>query len=161
MDTRNLPKPVKVAHRTKCKVAKSPDKLLKWTKDLNPGLHKKHWRLLDRQPEPKSQRLILLIDLKTSMKTGTYIFIGLIQGTVKILRDAEERPKQEEGAATSPVSSGPAVFEGERTDMFTHSGAKIAEWGMAIETEREMTPTLKLSPVDPGPPSERIWSDEK
>jgi hypothetical protein len=36
-DVRNLPKPVKVALRTKDKVAKSPDKVLKLIKDLNPG----------------------------------------------------------------------------------------------------------------------------
>jgi hypothetical protein len=59
MDDGNLPKPVKVALRMKYKVAKSPDELLKWIKDLNPGLHTKHWTVLDRLPEPKGQRLIL------------------------------------------------------------------------------------------------------
>jgi hypothetical protein len=62
MNARNLPKPVKVALRTKDKVAKNPDELLKWIKNLSPGLHKEHWRVLDRQPEPKVQSLILFID---------------------------------------------------------------------------------------------------
>jgi hypothetical protein len=44
-DTRNLPKLVKVALRKKYKVAKSPDELLKWIKDLSPGLHTEHWRI--------------------------------------------------------------------------------------------------------------------
>jgi hypothetical protein len=57
---RNLPKPVKVVLRTRDKVAKSPDKLLKLIKDLNQGLHIEHWRILDKQPEPKGQRLSFL-----------------------------------------------------------------------------------------------------
>jgi hypothetical protein len=38
-DARNLPKPVKMALRTNDKVAKGSDELLKWIKDLKPGLH--------------------------------------------------------------------------------------------------------------------------
>jgi hypothetical protein len=44
------------------KVAKSTEELLKRIKDLNPGPHTEHWRILDKQPGPKGQRLILLID---------------------------------------------------------------------------------------------------
>jgi hypothetical protein len=41
--------------------AKTLHELLKWSKDLNLGLQKEHWRgVLDRQPEPKDKRLILL-----------------------------------------------------------------------------------------------------
>jgi hypothetical protein len=54
--------PVKVTLRTRDKVAQTQDKLLKWIKNLNPGLHTEHWRKLDKQPEPKGQRIILLID---------------------------------------------------------------------------------------------------
>jgi hypothetical protein len=53
MGSRNLPKPVTVALRTKDKFVKSPDELLKWMKDLSPGFHTEHWRILDKQPEPK------------------------------------------------------------------------------------------------------------
>jgi hypothetical protein len=45
-DARNLPKPVKVALRTRDKVAQTQEELLKWTKNLNPGLHTEHWRIL-------------------------------------------------------------------------------------------------------------------
>jgi hypothetical protein len=64
--------------------------------------------VLDRQPELKGQRLILLIDrdsFKTIKVMGYKIFTRLTQGTVKVLRDPEEAPKQEEGAATNPASS--------------------------------------------------------
>jgi hypothetical protein len=62
MDARKLPKPIKVAIRTRDKVAKSHEELLKWIKDLNPGPNIEHCRVLDRQPELKGQRLVLLID---------------------------------------------------------------------------------------------------
>jgi hypothetical protein len=41
-DARNLPKPVKVALRMREKVAQTQDELLKWIKNLNPGLHTEH-----------------------------------------------------------------------------------------------------------------------
>jgi hypothetical protein len=53
MDTRNLPKPVKMALKMKDKVAKCPDEPQKWIKDLNPELHTENWMVLDMQPEPQ------------------------------------------------------------------------------------------------------------
>jgi hypothetical protein len=61
-DARNHPKPVKVALRTMDKVAQTQDELLRWIKNLNPGLHTENWRTLDKQSEPKGQRLIPHID---------------------------------------------------------------------------------------------------
>jgi hypothetical protein len=72
-DARNLPKPVKVALRMRDKFAQTHDVLLKWNKNLNPGLHTKHWRMLDKQPELKGQKLILLMDqdsLSAIKRTG-------------------------------------------------------------------------------------------
>jgi hypothetical protein len=45
-EARNLPKPVKMAFRVRDKVAHTQDELLKWIKNLNPGLHTEHWRIL-------------------------------------------------------------------------------------------------------------------
>lgn len=76
-DDRSLPKTVKVALRSKNKVPKSPDKLLKWIKDPNPGLHGNHSKILDKQIEPKCQRQILLVDRdsQTAIKgTGIHDF---------------------------------------------------------------------------------------
>jgi hypothetical protein len=61
-NARNLPKPVKLALRTRNKVTQTQDNLLKWIKNLNPGLHTEKWRILDKQSELKGQRLILHID---------------------------------------------------------------------------------------------------
>jgi hypothetical protein len=38
-EAKNLPKPVKVALRVKENIARYPDELLQWIKQLNPGLH--------------------------------------------------------------------------------------------------------------------------
>jgi hypothetical protein len=74
-----------VALRIRDNVAQNQEELLKWVKTLNPGLNTEHWRVLDKQSEPKSQRLILHIDRDcyTSIKrTGHRIFTGLSQGIV-------------------------------------------------------------------------------
>jgi hypothetical protein len=42
-DARNHPKPVKVALRTRDKVAQTRDELLRLIKNLNPGLHSENW----------------------------------------------------------------------------------------------------------------------
>jgi hypothetical protein len=61
-DARNLSKPVKVALRMRDRVAQTQDELFTCIKNLNPGLNTEHWRVLDKQSEPKGQRLILHID---------------------------------------------------------------------------------------------------
>jgi hypothetical protein len=81
-DSRSLPMPVKVALRTRDKIAQTQDELQKWIKILNSGLDTEHWRILDKQSEPNSRRLLLLIDLDslTAIKrTGYKIFTGLSQ----------------------------------------------------------------------------------
>jgi hypothetical protein len=73
IEARNLPKPVKVALRVRDNVAQTQDKLLQWVKSLNPGLNTEHWKVLDKQSEPKGQRLIMHIDqdsLATIRSTG-------------------------------------------------------------------------------------------
>jgi hypothetical protein len=55
VDARNLLKPVKVAPRTKDKVAKSPDELLKWIKDLHPRFHTELRRVPKRLPGQRTK----------------------------------------------------------------------------------------------------------
>jgi hypothetical protein len=79
-------------------VAQTQDKLLKWIRNLNPGLHTEHWKVLDMQSEPKGQGLIFLIDrdsLTVIKRIGYKIFTGLSQGTVKVLKDPEAEQKEE------------------------------------------------------------------
>jgi hypothetical protein len=87
-ETKKIPKPVKVALRVKKNFARNPDELLQWIKQLNPGLHTEYWRALDKQPEPKGQRLILLIDRDTYniiKRTRYKILTGLSEGMIKVL----------------------------------------------------------------------------
>jgi hypothetical protein len=120
-DARNLPKPIMVALRIRDKVAQNQEELLKWVKNLNPGLNTEHWRILDKQSEPKGQRLILHIDRDsyTSIKRiGHRIFTGLSQGTVKVLRDPEARHVMPDTASSKSGS------EGEGGDLPTPSDGR-------------------------------------
>jgi hypothetical protein len=94
---RNLTKPLKVALRTRDKVAQTQDELLNCIQNLNPGPHTKNWRVLDKQSDPKGQRFILHIDrdsLVAIQKSGYKIFTGLSQGTVKVLKHLEAQKKK-------------------------------------------------------------------
>jgi hypothetical protein len=102
---RNLPKPVKVALRTRDKVIQTQDELLTWIKNLNPGLNIEHWKVLDRHCEPKGQRLLLHKDrgsLAAIKSTGYKIFTGLSQGTVKVMKEPEA---QKENVVLDTASS--------------------------------------------------------
>jgi hypothetical protein len=126
-------------------------RVLNWVKDLNPGLHVEHWRVLVRQPELKGQRLILLIDWDslTAIKgTGYKIFRGLTQGTVKVLRDPEAGPQKEQATATSPESmeSDPGGEEGAARPPSPRTDT--TERSRAIETIEEVSSIIKPAPAD-------------
>jgi hypothetical protein len=56
--------------------------------------------VLDRQPEAKCHRFILLVEReshKSCKEAGYNIFTGLTQGTVKVLRNPEKGPKRKKG----------------------------------------------------------------
>jgi hypothetical protein len=108
-----------VALRIRDKVAQNQEELLKWIKNLNPGLHTERWRVLNKQSEPKDQRLISLIDwdsYTTIKRTGHKFFTGLSHGTVKVLRDPKSQHQREtelDTASTTSVSEG----EGNETKL--------------------------------------------
>jgi hypothetical protein len=132
--------PVKVAIRTRDKVAQTQVKLLGWFKNLNPGLHMENWKVLVRQSEPKGQRLILHIDqhsLAANQKTGFKIFTGLSQGTVKVLRDIEMR---REGTAPN-IASSESVYEGEGDRTPTSSDDQRGAAGAREEIPPRTKPT--------------------
>jgi hypothetical protein len=62
-----------VALRMKEEVAKHPVELLQGIKDPSEGFIWRTGGLLDRLPEPRGQRLILLIDLVTHSHQGDRI----------------------------------------------------------------------------------------
>jgi hypothetical protein len=79
-DSRNLPKPIKLALWTSDKVAQTQEEPLKWIKNLIPGLNTEKRKVLGKQSEQKGQRLILHINrdsLAARKSTGYKNFTGL------------------------------------------------------------------------------------
>jgi hypothetical protein len=110
-----------MALRIRDRVAQNQEELLKWIKNLNPGLHTEHWRVLNKQPEPKGLRLILFIDTDSYIsikRTGHRIFTGLSQGTVGVLRDPDAQNQLEALPDTASLKSD---SEGEWDDIPTPS----------------------------------------
>jgi hypothetical protein len=108
-EAKNLPKPVKVALRVKENIARNPDELLQWIKQLNPGLRTEYWRALDKQSEPKGLRFILLINRDSYniiKRTGYKILTGLLEGMIKVLHDPEAQHQEEAVADTASLASG-------------------------------------------------------
>jgi hypothetical protein len=159
-NAKNLPKPVKVALRTRDNIAKSPEELLKWVKDLNPGLHIENWRVLVSQPEFKGHRLILLIDREslTAIKGTDYkIFTGLTQGTVKVLKDPEAGPQKEQATATG-LESTESGSGGEGAAQPPSPGTGRRK---VTKTSEDESSSIKSAPADWGASSEETRSAER
>ena len=58
MKTTNLPKPIKMALKTKDIIIKNREVLFRRLELLNPGMKTTYRKLIDRQPDSKGQRLI-------------------------------------------------------------------------------------------------------
>jgi hypothetical protein len=66
MEATNLPKPMKIAFKTKDIVTKNPEVLFRSLELLNPEIKTTYWKLIDKQADSKGQRLILLIDQESA-----------------------------------------------------------------------------------------------
>jgi hypothetical protein len=107
-EAKNLPKSVQVALWVKENVARNQEELLQWIKQLIPGLHTEYWRAFDKQPEPKGQRPILLIDrdsYNTIKQTRYNILTGLSESMIKVLHDPEAQHQEEALADTASLVS--------------------------------------------------------
>jgi hypothetical protein len=65
-ETSNLPKPIKMAFKTKDIITKNPEVLFRCLELLNPGIKTTYWKLIDKQADSKEQQLILLIDQESA-----------------------------------------------------------------------------------------------
>jgi hypothetical protein len=140
------------------KVAQTLAELLEWIKNFSPGFHMDNWKILDKQSEPKGQRLILLIDqdsLSAIKRIGYKVFTGLSQGTVKVLEDLEAQYQKEEAPVLNTASS-ESVSEGEGDGIPTPSDDQKG----AAETKEEIPLSIKSTSADQGIPSKAIWSDK-
>jgi hypothetical protein len=144
-EARNLPKSVKVALRVRANVDQTQEELLQWVKSLNPVFNTEHWKVLDKQSEPKGQRLIMHIDrdsLVTIRSIGNKIFTGLPQGTVIVLKDPEA-PKTQ---AVLDTTSSKSASEEEGDDTPSSSDGR---------------PGVESSSTDQGPPLTETQSEEE
>jgi hypothetical protein len=137
-----------VAISTRDKVVHTQDELLKWIKNLNPGFHTKHWRVLDKQSEPKGQKIILLIDqdsLRAINTTGYKNFTGLSQGNVEALKDLEAQYQKEK--VLLDTASSKSVSDGDEDDISIPSDDQRE----AVERKEEIPLRIKSIFADRGP----------
>jgi hypothetical protein len=94
METTNLPKPIKIALKSKDIITKNSEVLFRHLELMNPGIKTTYWKLIDRQRDSKGQRLILLIDeesAKILKKINLAAYTGVDKGLFKILSDSSGR----------------------------------------------------------------------
>jgi hypothetical protein len=142
-DAKDIPKPVIMAFRTRVNQSKDTGELLHWIQDLNPGLHTEYWRVLDEQPEPKDQCLILLVDQDSSKaikETSYRIFTGLEEGIFKVLNDSGEDVQRGKEAVADPLSLASGDKEG-GTVIDTPSETLAAEHGRVVGVLGASEPT--------------------
>lgn len=90
----DLPKPVKVAFRTRDVHTKEPSVLLRRLNMLNPRLKSVEWRFLHKIVEAHSIRWIFEVDMEAAeaIKQADFgAYTGLDRGTFKILRDPNKK----------------------------------------------------------------------
>lgn len=114
MDAKELPKPVKVAFRTRDLTTSDPKVLLRRVQLLNQGLCTEHWKVVNKQTDPTGQRLILLIDQESAAKIsekGLTAYTGVDKGQFKILLDPNKKATQDAQEAAAGVDDSPESME--------------------------------------------------
>lgn len=119
MDAKDLPKPVKMAWKTKIVGGHDLKLLLRVLQRFNPLLHTDEWKVVDTVVSDAGTRRIILMDRVSAdviKAAGYQLHTGVDLSAFKLLEDAE-REKGLEGAATNPsegkgkgeVAQAPAV----------------------------------------------------
>lgn len=109
-----MPKPVKVAFKTRDIYTKDPIELLKRLNRYNPELKTGDWRVLDHVAEPQSIRWIFEVDLVASeaIKRADYkVYTGLDKGSFKILNDPNVKKMREKEAKAVAADTSSQVSE--------------------------------------------------
>ena len=141
----DLPKPVKVAFKTKDTYTKEPAILLKRLNRLNPELKSEGWRFIHKLVETHSIRWIFEVDLEAAeaIKRADYgAYTGLDRGIFKILNDPN---KPKESAADVPSTSS-QVSDSEHSSEINSELLNIGE--LQLDTGSEGT--LRASPMSEG-----------
>lgn len=129
----DLPKPVKVAFKTKDTFTKEPGVFLRRLNRLNPNLKSLEWRVLQVTAEQHSARWIFEVDLEDVEEIRRANFgalTGLDRGIFKILHDPNRKAESaatEEALATLdavPSSASSVVSNLDLTDLTLDSGSE-------------------------------------
>ena len=115
VDPSDLPKPVRVAFKTKDLSTKEAPKLLRRLGAYNSALRTKSWRVLQRTEDTHTQRWIFLVDRKSAEAIAAAQFrahTGVDKGTFKFL-DKPTPSGAETGGVNDGCVSGAANEEGE------------------------------------------------
>lgn len=94
VDPKDLPKPVKVALRTRDVTTVDTKALLGRIQRLNQGLNTVHWKIIDKQADSSGQRLILMVDQESAKKItelGLSAYTGVDRAFFKILSDPDKK----------------------------------------------------------------------
>ena len=105
MPADNLPKPVKVAFKTRDIYTKDADMLLKRLQRYNPSLKSVDWRTLQKVVESRYTRWIFEVDLESAEAIKKANFLantGVDKGTFKILRDPNTKTSETDEHPTPP-----------------------------------------------------------
>jgi hypothetical protein len=98
VDAKDLPKPVKMAWRTKIVGGHDVKLLLRVLQRYNPALHTEEWKVVDTAMAEANTRRIILMDRVSAeviKAAGYQLHTGVDLSTFKLLEDAEERVLEE------------------------------------------------------------------
>ena len=146
MSASDLPKPVKVAFKTKDTYTKEPALLLKRLNRLNPELKSEEWRFIHKLVEPHSIRWIFEVDqlAAEAIKRANFgAYTGLDRGIFKILSDPN-KPREsvvESQSTSSQVSDSNFSSESKNLELLNIEGLDIGS---------SSDETLQASPMSEG-----------
>jgi hypothetical protein len=117
MDAKDLPKPVKMAWKTKIVGGHDVKLLLRVLQRYNPALHTEEWKVVDTLTSDANTRRIILMDRVSAdviKAAGYHLHTGVDLSSFKLLEDAEERALEgaEEGTCAGTGAGGPTPGEG-------------------------------------------------
>lgn len=117
MDAKDLPKPIKMAWKTKIVGGHDVKLLLRVLQRYNPALHTEEWKVVDTLTSDMATRRIILMDRVSAdviKAAGYHLHTGVDLSSFKLLEDAEERGLEgaEDGPCAGTGVGGPTPGEG-------------------------------------------------
>lgn len=107
VDAKDLPKPVKMAWKTRIVGVQDVKLMLRVLQRFNPGIHTEHWKVVDTVMSEASTRRIILMDRESAdvIKASNYqLNSGVDLSSFKLLEDVEDR--RQGGARADPRMPG-------------------------------------------------------